>query len=185
MNWSRRNNIPDRCCATVSQVERSVFVPAPWFLSFPSSALTSPPRLISHLLCLCWSHLCLSSSSHLTSPPPSLPPRSPPCTHPFAPQFVYPSNCLALTSAILSTTHSIKDGSVLHLPSPVSTPSPHLSLSRLVPHPVHFISPRLLLQHGSTKQDSVWLQCDWVLCLCSRPHVRSLLQTELSLQYAL
>lgn len=74
MNWSRKYNIPDRCCETVSQVERSVFVPAPWFLSFPSSALTSPPRLISHLLCLCWSHLCLSSSSHLTSPPPSLPP---------------------------------------------------------------------------------------------------------------
>lgn len=156
------------------------------FLPVLRSDLTSPSHISSPLsLLISPLPLLLLSPNFTSSLPPSLPPRSPPCTHPFAPQFVYPSNCLALTSAILSTTHSIKDGSVLHLPSPVSTPSPHLSLSRLVPHPVHFISARLLLQHGSTKQDSVWLQCDWVLCLCSRPHVRSLLQTELSLQYAL
>lgn len=144
-------------CALIS------FLPVLW------SDLTSPSHISSPLSLLISPLPLLLLSPNFTSL--SLPPRSPPCTHPFAPQFVYPSYCLALTSAILSTTHSIKDGSVLHLPSPVSTPSPHLSLSRLVLPPVRFISSCLLLQRRSTKHAGVWLQCDCVLCLCRRPHV--------------
>lgn len=141
-----------------------------WLLPLTDHCSLSVPSELSYLphISAVFANLTSPSSPppplltllHLSSPP-SLPPASPPCAHPFAAQFVYPSKCLALTSAILSTTHSIKNGSILHLPSPVSTPSPRLSLSRLMPP--HFISSSPPLLKASTKQNSVWLWWNWVL----------------------